>query len=268
MSEVVFSPVESDRPGYFHIPGYSESLISKTGIVIDAKSADIVKQHRSSDYVSVFIYSDKLERKTDITIHRLLALAFLGEPTQEQRIVNHKDGIKSNNTADNIEWATHSWNIDHAYRHDLRDDNRPVLVKDIRTGSVVRYHALTESARFIGASAAAVCKYLKRRSKKPIKSFFQVKYEDDPTPWPDVNFDDNGFSKDACALHIESKKIIIAESIGALSKLLGIGPSTISWAIRTNRQIPVKGYLFKLMEDSSPWCINGQHYQSRRLCPN
>ena len=47
-------------------------------------------------------------------IHRIVAETFLGEP--DLRLdVNHKDGDKSNNKLDNLEWVTRSENLLHAY---------------------------------------------------------------------------------------------------------------------------------------------------------
>ena len=52
-------------------------------------------------------------------IHRLVAETFI--PNQEdKREVNHKDGNKLNNRADNLEWATRSENQKHAYKIGLQ----------------------------------------------------------------------------------------------------------------------------------------------------
>ena len=52
-------------------------------------------------------------------IHRLAAETFIPNP-EDKREVNHKDGNKLNNRADNLEWATRSENQKHAYKIGLQ----------------------------------------------------------------------------------------------------------------------------------------------------
>lgn len=47
-------------------------------------------------------------------LHRLLGIAFLPNP-ENKPTINHKDGVKTNNSLDNLEWATMSENTQHAY---------------------------------------------------------------------------------------------------------------------------------------------------------
>lgn len=52
-------------------------------------------------------------------IHRLVAECFVDNPLN-YTIVNHIDGNKLNNSADNLEWTTYSDNNTHAYRTGLK----------------------------------------------------------------------------------------------------------------------------------------------------
>lgn len=58
------------------------------------------------------------DSKRSYLIHRLVAECFLPNPNN-YRCVNHKDGNKTNNTVNNLEWCTHTENMIHAYKNGL-----------------------------------------------------------------------------------------------------------------------------------------------------
>lgn len=50
-------------------------------------------------------------------VHRLVALAFIGDSDLQ---INHKNGIKKDNTIDNLEYVTQSENLKHSYQIGIR----------------------------------------------------------------------------------------------------------------------------------------------------
>ena len=111
-------------------------------------------------YMKVFLHRDNKCKQP--LVHRLVAEAFIPNP-EGKPYINHKDGIKTNNVVDNLEWCTNSENMRHAFETGLAhaaakgkygSDNPksiPVLMIDKETGDVLmRFGSLIDAAHYVG----------------------------------------------------------------------------------------------------------------------
>ena len=72
-----------------------------------------LKHLNSNGYSVVFLHKDGTQKLW--RVHRLLGIAFLDNPRNKPQI-NHKNGVKTDNRLENLEWCTSSENHTHAYR--------------------------------------------------------------------------------------------------------------------------------------------------------
>lgn len=94
----------------------------------------------NSGYIIVALYLDDV--RATKTVHRLVAFAFC--PGYAPGLdVNHKDGVKTNNAATNLEWLSRAKNHRHAVDLGLLPHATPVV--DPATG--VRYPSIARAAK-------------------------------------------------------------------------------------------------------------------------
>src|SRR5690606_12792762 len=108
-------------------------------------------------------------KKRHSTIHRLVASAFIPNPNNLPQ-VNHKDGDKTNNHVNNLEWCTGEHNIKHAKDmgliHGVKGGkhykSKPII--DLSTG--IYYECTKEASEAIGINQSTLKDYLGRYSHR------------------------------------------------------------------------------------------------------
>ena len=97
------------------IKGFEKYHITKCGKVwAESVNRYLIPQSNGTGYFQCKL-RDVNGRRKAFYVHRLVAMHYLDNP-EELTDVNHKDGDKSNNGIDNLEWLSHSDNLKHAYK--------------------------------------------------------------------------------------------------------------------------------------------------------
>lgn len=87
----------------------------------------ILKQHNCKGYLEVGLYKKEDKQKYKL-IHRLVAETFIPNPNNLPQI-NHKDENKTNNSVDNLEWCSRSYNINYGSRNEKVGKKNSISLK-------------------------------------------------------------------------------------------------------------------------------------------
>lgn len=145
------------------IKGFIDYEISSYGRVYSCKREIILTPYLNGwgyETVDLLRNGERYRRR----VHRLVAEAFV-ENIFNKPEVNHIDGNKTNNRADNLEWVTNQENVRHAFdtglnvrsSYDAGKPKRKVLV--VETGQI--YESINECARQLKCNHSTVIACLK-----------------------------------------------------------------------------------------------------------
>jgi hypothetical protein len=118
----------------------------------------LAQKYTDFGYVLVGLCKDGDHKKH--RVHRLVAEAWLGPVPELARDVNHKDGIKDNNSVDNLEYCTRAENIQHSFTtlgrrsatlgkfDSLHHNSQPIQgLEPVGMAVVIEYESLSGAGR-------------------------------------------------------------------------------------------------------------------------
>ncbi len=91
-------------------------------------------------------------------VHRLVAETFVPKPNKMLE-VNHKDSGRTNNSASNLEWVTHSYNMKYREEFGISQAGavrRPLFAVNLNTLEVSHFSSRMEAGKMLGLSVSRI----------------------------------------------------------------------------------------------------------------
>jgi len=127
-------------------------LVNECGEVVSIHTGKVKKQQTDpKGYKRVQLLINK--EQFSVLVHRMVGIAFLGEPPDDKNTINHKDGNKANNHYSNLEWCSYKENEHHK-------------IHVLKTGSQGENNGTAKITRSIAEEIRKVLLPLKIRTRK------------------------------------------------------------------------------------------------------
>lgn len=183
----IAQPVQSlEFPGFFMIPYFSNYVISPTGDLIKKSDGRRIQASQTSLGYYTFRMTDDSGKTQNQLRHRVLCYAFKTYGANVEDLdVNHRDGVPGHDNLENLEWCTRSENMEHAYIHGLRTDNRQVQIRDVATGHVYVSPSYSMAGRLLGVTETTISNRAKTNGYKAYDGYQFRPYPYDE-PWPNI----------------------------------------------------------------------------------
>ena len=157
------------------IPGYPHYSVTEDGRVWSELKQIFLKEVSNGNGYKKVNLCDKITKKPYL-IHRIVALTYL-DNIDNKPCVNHKNGIKSDNRVENLEWCTYSENNKHAFRTGLKwhsELQRSRVSKNaekycckivLDTATGIFYNSVVEASKYYNINISSIYSILNGRQK-------------------------------------------------------------------------------------------------------
>ena len=138
------------------LPGFEGYTITRQGQVISKKGI-VLKLFLQHGYERLTLWKviDGEKKGFNLRVHRLVAEAFVPNP-EGKPFVNHIDGNKRNNHADNLEWVSNRENINHHIAIGGNRNQVALHFMHAETGETLFFPNLNRAARHFGKANATI----------------------------------------------------------------------------------------------------------------
>lgn len=237
------------------LAGFSSYGITEDGRVFNRLTNRWIGESDGTGYITVHFRGDD-GSVSHFMVHRLVATLYVPRSCAEHDVVNHLNGVKSDNRACNLEWTTYRGNHEHAGMAGLTEKCYPVSVRNPQTGSVSHFPSAIKAAAACGLTKDAMLWRLKGTEDRVYPEGLQYRRRDDARPWSDSVNPVYGRSVPILVRDVVSGQVQRYDQQTQLAAALGLSLATVNSVASNGDQRLLNGrYQVKLATDPSPWRI-------------
>lgn len=257
-----------DYPDFYEIPNYSRYGVKEDGTVINRITSEILTGSINPDGYHNVRLTDDYGKTLTWGRHRLIAYIFKNPGVDiTDMVVNHENGIKSDNVLSNLEWTTYQGNAEHAGANGLTEKCKPMSVRDVDTGEIVKFPSVLECARVFNITKDAVLHRLKFNGERVFPERKQYRFGHDDLPWyipsdESLEYIQHGRERRVLVKDLSTGIIATYDKAGDAAESIGVAVSTLSMWLGDNNGQPIRsGFVqVKWYDDSSEWRIPTHPY--------
>ena len=212
---------------YKEIERFKDYYIAKDGEVISCKSRRNCKKGQikvlhpvinSSGYYQYYLINNK-GKKCSPSQHRLLMQTYVDNPNNLPYI-NHIDGIKTNNSLNNLEWCSPKHNSQHAHKTGLCDSSyceKPIYYYSLKGEYLGYFKSIAKASKSLKIPSSSIVRVAQGKNSHAKNYIFSYKKSDSVKP-----YEGKSILKEIICKNLLTNEVNTFPTLAALSKFTGL----------------------------------------------
>lgn len=169
-----------------NIKSHEREIHYRDGRTYKYKESLLTLCYDRGGYLMAVLKRRTIDKVKTIKAHRIVAEAFIPNPQNKPQI-NHKNGVKTDNRVDNLEWCTQAENNLHNFRvlgrapvinsGSKNKNSKPVHCYDLEGNFIQTFESACIAAKTLKCDVARVCEVSRAGGGKVKGYFFKYVYD-------------------------------------------------------------------------------------------